>query len=218
MKFIDITLPISQEIPVWPGDPEIQISWLARIENGDEANITQINFCTHTGTHIDAPLHFIEGGDSVDLLDISVLIGNVDVIEIPENISTIDDDFLLKFGDEVSERVIFKTRNSNVLDRSDKEFNEDYVAIDASGAQWLVEHQVRLVGIDYLSIATYRDTVLPHKILLNAGVIVVENLYLKEVDPGKYRLICLPLKLVGREGAPARAILQVLDCGKEKIN
>ena len=210
MNFIDISIPINENLPVWPGDPQITLHWISQIKDGDESNVSEMEMSVHTGTHIDAPLHFIVAGKSVDQIPMSILIGEVVVVEVPKDVKLITESFLDNLTFKLPERVLFKTKNSLIWEGKNSKFVADFVAVSATGAQWLVEHGVRLVGIDYLSIAPFDDTVHTHEILLGSGIIVIENLDLSKVSPGNYRLICLPLNLDGREAAPARVVLEVL--------
>lgn len=206
MNIIDITLPISEDLPVWPGDPDIDINWLERIEKGGEVNISTLSIGAHTGTHLDMPLHFIQDGVGLDSLDLARLIGEVTVCEVPGNLDVIDRAFLETL-EAIPKRLLFKTSNSRLWRQGVKEFREDYIALDAGAARYLVDMGCDLVGIDYLSIAAFTDTREPHLRLLEAGIVVLEGLDLSKVKPGKYGLVCLPIRLAGREGAPARAIL-----------
>lgn len=210
MSYIDISLPIQENLPIWPGDPSVKLVWTSRIEMGGHANITSLTMSAHAGTHVDAPFHFINNGKTVDRLLLSTLIGKVKVVQIPENIDVITKTCLetVELGNNT--RVLFKTRNSSLWIDQKGKFNKDYVAVDASAASWLVERGVELIGIDYLSIAPFEETFDTHQILLSAGMIIIEGLDLSKVEPGDYRLICLPLKLIDRDGAPARAILETI--------
>lgn len=206
MKIIDITRGIKNGMLVWPGDEAAQISWESRIEDGAISNVSSIQIGAHVGTHIDMPLHFIEGGKTMDDLDLSKMIGKAIVVEVPSG-SKIDADFLESLNlDDVS-RILFKTTNGSFWDDSPTDFVEEYTGVEPSAADWLVAHACQLVGIDYLSIAPYDDSETAHKILLSNDVIILETLDLREVEPGEAELICLPLKLEGREAAPCRAVL-----------
>jgi arylformamidase len=162
----------------------------------------------HTGTHVDAPAHFIDNGATVEQLPMEVLIGKAIVIDIPdEHIITPEIIEAQKLPVE-TERLLFKTKNSALWANPAHEFNPEFVALSAESARWIVSRGIKLVGIDYLSIQLFKDAApLTHRILLEAGVIILEGLDLRAINPGTYQLICLPLKLAGSEGAPARAIL-----------
>ena len=207
MKIFDISLPIHPDLPVWPGDPPIELTRQESISPGFDANVSRIACGVHIGTHVDAPLHFIDGGAAIDDLDLNTLIGRVHVLDC-RGTNRITADFLERMGiTKRARRLIFKTDNSRLWKEERQTFYEDFVAVEPDAAQWLVARGVQLVGIDYLSIAPYRASVPTHQILLGAGIIVIEGLNLASVPPGRYTLYCLPLKLVDTEGAPARVIL-----------
>ena len=206
MEIIDITRGIKNGMLVWPGDEAAQIGWESRIADGEISNVSSIQIGAHVGTHIDMPLHFIEGGKTMDDLDLSKMIGKAIVVEVPQG-RQIDGEFLESLNlDEVS-RILFKTSNGCFWDDSPITFVEDYTGIEPSAAEWLAAHGCQLVGIDYLSIAPYDDAETTHKILLTNDVVILETLDLRKVEPGEAELICLPLKLEGREAAPCRAVL-----------
>jgi arylformamidase len=203
----DISLPISESLIVWPGDPGIGITQTSHVDRGDMATVSRLDLGAHIGTHVDAPAHFISGAVGVDTLDLDLLVGPALVIHALEA-DALSARVLAELGiPSGCQRVLFRTRNSDRWVQGEKEFFKDYVGITPDGAQWLVEQGVRLVGIDYLSVGPYADPAPTHHILLGAGVIAVEGLNLSGVAPGEYKLVCLPLKIVGNDGAPARAIL-----------
>lgn len=207
MRIYDISVGISPELPVWPGDPPVVLERVQSMERGDESNVSQLASGVHMGTHIDAPLHFVDGGRSVEQISLKRLIGRAYVVHL-RKAALIDADTLDRAGiPPRTKRVLFKTQNSSFWSGRERKFRKDFVAVDASGAEWLVRKGVHLVGVDYLSVAPYGDGAPTHRILLEAGVVVLEGLDLREVRQGRYTLYCLPLKLVGSEGAPARAIL-----------
>ncbi len=205
MAIFDISIGIDENLPLWPGDPELRLHWAANIEQGDLVNLTELSMGIHTGTHIDAPLHFLPNGKPIDSLSLNVFVGEAQVVAIPQDVNLITVDILQDVCEINAARILFKTKNSQLWETS--KFQQDYVALEASAAQWLVDQGVQLVGIDYLSIAPFKDPAPTHETLLNNDVVIVESLDLRLVKPGIYTLICLPLKLVGREAAPARAIL-----------
>ena len=208
MTIFDITLNISNDLPVWPGDPAISFYRVADVNNGDVCTLSRLESGSHIGTHLDAPLHFIKGGRTVDQLDLDVLIGPCVVAHVPQA-DVIDAALLdsLNLPDD-TRRVLFRTRNSQIWGSADSgTFRTDYVGVDRSGADWLVGRGVQLVGVDYMSVAPFADTITPHNSLLGAGIIIVENLNLAGVEAGNYQLICLPLKLKDGDGAPVRAVL-----------
>jgi arylformamidase len=203
----DISLPISQELPVWPGDPPVKVWQVSHLEHGDSMTLTRLEMGVHTGTHVDAPAHFIAGGMTVDALDLGILIGPVLVVHVPDAdalSAEVLDRLAIPPG---TQRLLFRTRNSDLWAQGKNQFWQDFVAVTEDGARWLVDRGVRLVGIDYLSVSPYHDPIPPHLVLLHAGVIPLEGLNLSAVAPGSYLMICLPLRIRGAEGAPARAIL-----------
>jgi len=207
MTIHDISLPISGSLIVWPGDPEVKITQTSRLDKGDTATVSRLDLGAHTGTHVDAPCHFVPGGSSVDTLDLNVLMGPALVVHVLEA-DALSMDVLERLRiPPGAERVLFRTRNSDLWARGEREFDEDFVAITEDGAHWLVENGVRLVGIDYLSVAPFGEPAPTHSVLLRAGVIAVEGLDLSGMAAGVYQLVCLPLKIAGCDGAPARAIL-----------
>ena len=207
MSIYDISLPISASLVVWPGDPPIRISQPSHLERGDVATVTRLDLSAHTGTHVDAPAHFLRGGAGVDTLDLEVLVGPAQVVHLPEA-EAITAELLASLDiPPGAERLLFRTRNSKRWVRGETAFFEGFVGINEDGARWLVERGVRLVGVDYLSVGPFANPVPTHNILLRAGVVAVEGLNLSGIEPGVYRLVCLPLRLVGGDGAPARAIL-----------
>lgn len=207
MPIYDISLTITPTLPVWPGDPTVRLTQPSHLERGDICTITRLDIGAHTGTHLDAPAHFIRGGASVETLDLNTLIGPALVVDARGwGHLTADGLEALSIPTGV-ERLLLRTDNSALWQRGETRFAEDFVAIDPSGASWLVARGVRLVGIDYLSVGPYDNGVPTHEILLGAGVIAVEGLDLSAVEPGAYQLVCLPIKLGGADGAPCRAVL-----------
>jgi arylformamidase len=208
MKVIDISVTITPGMPVWPGDEQVDLHRRTKIEEGAHANVSLIAASAHTGTHVDAPYHFIADGYTVESLPMDALVGPAQVVQIPSNVEVISAEVLQDLKLEpVIERILFKTANSKLWENEDASFNTTFVGIDESGAEWLVKRGVKLVGIDYLSIAPYKRSKPTHDVLLGANVVIVEGLDLREANAGKYTLVCLPLKLKGADGAPARAVL-----------
>ncbi len=207
MRTYDITLTVSSDMPVWPGDVPVNLERVESIESGDGANVSRISMSVHTGTHVDAPDHFLNDGQSVEQLPLDILVGRAYVLHLPDvDLITAA---VLQAADipPRTRRVLFKTRNSDIWERGETVFQTDFVGISADGAEYLVDRNVRLVGVDYLSVAPYKASRATHEILLKGGVVVVEGLDLSQVSQGRYTLHCLPLKLAGSDGAPARAIL-----------
>lgn len=208
MKIFDVTLPISPGMPVWPGDPQVVLERVSSMDAGARDNVSRLGCSVHTGTHVDAPHHFLNDHRTVDTLSLDVLTGPARVIQVPDHVGLITAGILDKaavpFG---ISRLLIKTRNSHLWERGEKEFSEGFVGVSVDGAEWLVHAGVKLVGIDYLSIAPYHQSLPTHQILLQPGIVILEGLDLSAVPPGNYDLYCLPLKLVGSDGAPARVIL-----------
>jgi len=213
MRIYDVSLPISSDLPIWPGDPELELKRIATLE-ADGANVSRLSCSAHTGTHVDAPYHFIAGGTTVEALSLDVLIGPAHVVALP-GLRLITPESLAALNLPASaRRVLFKTDNSGLWNGpAAGAFRRDFVALAPAAAQWLVDRGIRLVGVDYLSVEPYAEqepiAYTTHHILLGAGVIVIEGLNLAEVPTGVYELICLPLKLVGADGAPARVVLRL---------
>lgn len=213
MQVYDVSVPLSANTPTYPGDPGIVIKQWLRLANGDPANVSLMNFGLHSGTHVDAPAHFIEGGAKVGSLPLDSLLGEAEVIEVSHNVDVIDEKFVAANCGSGSQRILFKTRNSVFWGDTERGFHEDYVYIDPDAARWLVESGVKLVGIDYLSVEKFNSDSFPtHLALLSSGVVIVEGLDLRAVPVGQYELLCLPLKIAGGsgDGAPARVILRTL--------
>ena len=183
------------------------LRWTQRLDAGDECNNTRLECDTHVGTHVDAPLHYLEHGASVEALSLEVLVGPATVAFLPE-IKTVTASALDNLAlTSKTKRLLLRTRNSELWQTGETEFKRHYVSLTTEAAQWVADKGIRLVGVDYLSVGSFEGGVITHKILLDAGVVIVEGLNLYDVESGEYQLICLPLKLVGAEGAPARAVL-----------
>ena len=208
MKIFDISLTISPNLPVWPGDPPIELEQVESMDRGAHANVSRMRAGVHIGTHVDAPHHFLNDGRTVEQLPLDVLTGPCYVTQLPDGGEAITAEVLEGISLPADAmRILFGTSNSRLWARGEKEFHENFVAVTQDGADWLVQRGIQLVGVDYLSVAPYGDSVPTHKVLLQAGVVVVEGLDLSAVPRGFYDLYCLPLKLLGSDGAPARAIL-----------
>jgi arylformamidase len=209
MQIYDVTLTISADLPVWPGDPDIQLYRISKMEEGAHANVSQMNMGVHVGTHVDAPYHFLgNGAATVESLSLNLLTGRAYVLQIPHSEGLITAATLVKA--EIpprTRRLLFKTRNSTYWASGERQFQTGFVGLSPDAAEYVVNKGIKLVGIDYLSIAPYKQGAPTHKALLEAGVVVIEGLDLSAVRPGRYSLYCLPLKLAGSDGAPARAIL-----------
>jgi arylformamidase len=207
MTIYDISLTITPTLPVWPGDPPVRLTQPSHLERGDMCTITRLDISAHTGTHLDAPAHFIRGGAGVETLDLDVLIGPALVVDARGRGHLAAEALEALAIPSGVQRLLLRTDNSAIWQRGDTAFIEDFVAIAPTGAQWLVDHGVKLVGIDYLSVAPFDDGIPTHQILLSAGVIAVEGLDLSAIEPGEYQLVCLPIKIGGADGAPCRAVL-----------
>ena len=204
---VDISLPLRPDMPIWPGSAGLRLTRTSRLEAGDSANVSRLDCDVHVGTHVDAPRHFWEDGATVEQLPLDILIGPAVVAYLPEvNVITADDLESLKLP-AGTERLLLRTRNSELWAAGVTEFRKDYVALTADAARWVVEQDILLIGVDYLSVQRYQDGPTVHQTLLRAEVVIIEGLNLAGVESGEYELICLPLKLVGAEGAPARAVL-----------
>lgn len=209
MKIYDVTFPISAATPIYEGDPKVEITLAHSIERGDPANVSQICCGMHTATHVDAPNHFISGGRRAHELEFDKLLGNCTVIELDESVTAIEPEHVANL--ENIERVLFKTRNSQFWNEPEKGFHKDFTYISPEAAKILVEKNLKLVGIDYLSVEKFDSTdFLTHITLLKSEIVIIEGLDLREVPAGDYELICLPLKYIGGagDGAPARTILR----------
>jgi arylformamidase len=210
MPIYDVTVPVSNELPTWPSDPGVEIVDYRSFAAGDGVNVSMLNLGAHTGTHVDAPAHFIDGAAKVESLPLDALIGDALVIEVPEEIRAIDEKFVQQHY-AGTERVLFKTRNSAFWSEADPQFHTDFTYLDLPAARWLVEQGIKLVGIDYLSIEKYAsEKHETHLALLSHGVVILEGLNLTGIVAGKYELICLPLRLRSNkgDGAPARVVLR----------
>lgn len=208
MKIYDISLTIHNGMAVWPGDPQVSLERISKIEDGQTANISRLELSVHTGTHLDAPRHFIQGAKTIETLPLDILIGPVQVVELADSVELITDSVIAQAGIAPGTlRLLFKTRNSATWLKKDAPFDTGFVAVSADGAEALVRLGIRLVGIDYLSIAPYKNSVPTHQVLLKNEMIILEGVDLNGIAPGMYTLLCLPPKLAGSDGAPARTVL-----------
>ena len=206
-KIIDISRKISSNMVMWPGDDAPKISKKCSINKGDCCNLSSIEMNLHIGTHIDAPFHFIDGGKSISSLDLSYFIGNVKVFELDVE-NYIDKKDLINLDILKGDKIFFKTKNSFLPD--DSIFYKDYVYINTEAARYLVEKQIKTVGIDYFSIGGYhKENEIVHKILLSSDIFIIEGLNLKEAVVGEYGFSCLPLYIEGVDGSPARGVLYI---------
>lgn len=207
---VDISVPLREGMPGWPGQLGFHRDVDRSTDAGDRVTISTLRFGAHTGTHMDAPVHFLAGGAGTDAIDLDAGIGPAFVADLTDVEGAITADDLEGAGvPEGTDRLLAKTRNSGWS--SSRDFDEDFVAFDGSGAEWCVDRGMRFVGIDYLSIEPFGsgDRGNPaHKTFLGAGVVVCEGLDLAAVDPGEWELIALPIRVVGGDGAPARVVLR----------
>ena len=206
MKIYDVTVPLSRELVVYPGDPQVEIASRTAIGKNDaQCNLSRYSLSSHAGTHVDPPSHFIENGVTVDNLPLDLLMGRARVVEVTAPV--IDEAVLEEFDFTADARILFKTRNSYLW--SQKKFVEDYVYITPGAARVLVTEGIKVVGIDYLSVDKFgAGESGTHLTLLKAGVVIIEGLDLREIEPGNYEMCCLPLKVKGGDGAPARVVLR----------
>jgi len=208
MPIYDITVPIRSGMPVYEGDPAIEIQAWSALAKGDSANVSFLHFGAHTGTHVDAPAHFIEGTRKIDALPLEALIGAARVVRVPDDVAEIDPEFLAACDLDRVERILFHTRNSSFWSEG---FRKDFTHLSPEAAQTLVDQGVKLVGTDYLSIEKFHSGHhRTHLALLSNNVVIVEGLNLSDIAPGDYELICLPLRIAegAGDGAPARVVLR----------
>ena len=206
MKLIDVSVPLDGNLPTYPGNTPFSLEPIKRIDRGQSSNVSSLHMSAHTGTHVDAPRHFYVDGAGVEALPLEMLIGRARVIEVsgrkgigPEELSAVD------LSEDV--RVLIKTPNSRLWGQS--EFHPDYLGVTEAGAKHLVDRGVKVLGVDYLSVEEFKKPGAPaHHVLLGGGTIVIEGLNLRDVDPGVYEMLCLPLRIVGADGAPARVVLR----------
>lgn len=203
----DISVALTGDLPTWPGSPGVTTRLRNSIAAGDVANVTQLSIDVHSGTHVDAPRHFLDRGETLEELGLDPFIGPAVVLDTgpaKEISAAVLDAAMVPVG---ARRLLLRTRNSSRADLYRSPFDEDYAALTLDGAEWLASKNLCLVGIDYLSIQRYSEPPDVHRALLGAGIAILEGLRLGGVNPGAYELICLPMRLINVEGAPARAIL-----------
>ncbi|HEX8774733.1 MAG TPA: cyclase family protein [Pyrinomonadaceae bacterium] len=214
MRIYDVSVPISQSTPTYPGDPVVEIEQWSAIKHGDAANVSMLHLGAHTGTHVDAPVHFIEGAAGVSSMPLDVLMGEARVLEFSDDVRAIEADHIASHNLQGVKRLLFKTRNSAFWANTAEGFRTDFTYLTPGAARALVERGVRLVGMDYLSVEQFRsERHETHVTLLSNNVVIVEGLDLREVAAGDYELICLPLRITGGagDGAPVRAVLRSRD-------
>lgn len=206
-QWIDISLGLHDGMVHWPDNPPVQIGFVKAIDKGDVSNVSKMSMGVHSGTHMDAPLHFLQDGKSIDTMPLEASIGRARVIEIQDT-ESIKVAELEYHRIQMGERILFKTINSTRYWQTGA-FEKNFVFISQEAAEYLGKVRVQTIGVDYLSVGGYfKDGPETHYALLGAGIWIIEGLNLASVAAGEYELICLPLKLTGSEGAPARAILK----------
>ncbi len=204
----DVSVTVRTGLPVWPGNPSVDLTPVQSFPQGDEVTISKLSLGAHTGTHMDAPLHFIQAGKTIDEVPLEIGLGSARVIEI-ENQEVITVEELEKHTIGAGERLLFKTHNSARDLFAKDDFTEDYVYISTEAGEYLADKGVMLVGVDYISVGGYQKNAPEvHRALLGNGVWIVEGLGLSQISPGAYDLLCLPLKLKGLEASPVRALLR----------
>jgi arylformamidase len=207
MRYYDISLALSPETVRWVSAPPLELHERRRMHRGDPANASAVTMSAHSGTHVDAPFHFVPDGAGVDALPLDVFVGPA-VVHAVDAGRHITEEHVRSLPADGATRVLFKTRNSALLRKP--EYDPDFVAFSVEAARALVARGVKLVGLDYLSVAHADEQVPVHRAFLDHGVVLLEGVDLSEVAPGRYELICLPLKLRGLDGAPCRAVLREL--------
>jgi arylformamidase len=206
MKFIDVSVPLDANLPTYPGNTPFRLEPLKRIAEGGSSNVTALHLSAHTGTHIDAPRHFFDDGPGVESIPLDLLCGRTRVIELATRQGITAADFAgIDLADDV--RVLLKTHNSTFW--GSPTFHTEFIGLAESGARYLLDHGIKVVGVDYLSVEPFKTPGAPtHHALLGSGVVVIEGLNLRAVEAGVYEMFCLPLLAVGVDGAPARVVLR----------
>ncbi len=206
MKLIDISVPLDANLATYPGNTPFSLEAIKRLANGDSSNVSTLHMSAHAGTHVDAPRHFFDSGEGVERLPLDMLCGRTRVVEVSTRGPITGADLAeLDLRNDI--RVLIKTRNSRLWGTST--FDPTFIGVAESGARFLVDRGIKVIGVDYLSVEPFKTPGAPtHHVLLSAGTIVIEGLNLRDVEPGSYEMFCLPLAVVGADGAPARVILR----------
>ena len=206
MKLIDISVPLDANLPTYPGNVPFSLEATRRLAAGDSSNVSALHMSAHSGTHVDAPRHFFDNGAGADQLPLDLLCGRARVIEVVSRRGIAADELAaVDLTEDV--RLLIKTHNSRLW--GSPTFHEDFIGLSEAGARLLVERGVKVVGVDYLSVEEFKKPGAPaHHVLLGGGTIVIEGLNLRDVEPGLYDMVCLPLRVVGCDGAPARVVLR----------
>lgn len=206
MKLIDVTVPLDPNLATYPGNTPFSLEGIKRLAKGDSSNVSTLHLSAHAGTHVDAPRHFFDDGGGVESLPLEMLCGRTRVVELTTRKAVTVED-LAGFDLREDVRLLLKTANSRLW--GTPEFHADFIGVSEGAARFLVDRGVKVLGVDYLSVEPYKTPGAPtHHVLLGAGVIVIEGLNLRDVEPGSYEMFCLPLAVVGADGAPARVILR----------
>lgn len=206
-RLVDVSVVLAPGMATYPGNPEFEITPVKRIANGDSSNNSRLVMGTHTGTHVDAPRHFFDDRPGVDSLSLELLIGRARVIDLPHR-GGITEAHLAAAGLREDLRILLRTPNSALWNSHDG-FHTEYAYLTEGGAKFLVDQGVKVVGVDYLSVEQFHKPGAPaHHMLLGNGVIIIEGLNLSEADAGRYEMYCLPLRVAGADGAPARVVLK----------
>ena len=206
MKLIDISVPLDANLATYPGNTPFSLEAIKRLANGDSSNVSTLHMSAHAGTHVDAPRHFFDSGEGVERLPLDMLCGRTRVVEVSTRGPITGADLAeLDLRNDI--RVLIKTRNSRLWGTST--FDPTFIGVAESGARFLVDRGIKVIGVDYLSVEPFKTPGAPtHHVLLSTGTIVIEGLNLRDVEPGSYEMFCLPLAVVGADGAPARVILR----------
>jgi arylformamidase len=205
-RLLDVSVPLGPGLPAYPGNPAFELQPVKRIADGGSSNVSRVVMGTHTGTHVDAPRHFFDEGEGVDAIRMDLLIGRTRVVEISRR-GGIGEEELAAAGLREDLRVLLRTPNSALW--NGEAFHQEYTHLTEAGARYLVDQGVKVVGIDYLSVEQFKKPGAPaHRALLGGGVVIIEGLNLADADPGMYEMYCLPLRIAGADGAPARVILK----------
>lgn len=211
-RYYDISLSVHPDLPVWEGDPPVIVRSVSSIERGGIANVSRLEIGAHTGTHIDAPVHFVPGRKGIDKLVLDTLIGSAYVADLTNVEGEIHAHDLARANiPQGTVRLLCKTTNSSLWSKLPSKFDANFVGISPHGAKWLIDHGIKLVGVDYLGVERFESVgngAPTHHALLDAEMIIIEGLDLSNVQAGNYKLICLPIKIKNSDGAPCRAILE----------
>jgi arylformamidase len=208
-RLIDISVPITRGLPTWPGSTGFAVERTRSFERGDGMTVSRLDLDVHTATHVESARHYLEGGEPIETVPLDAFVGPALVIDVGDADTIGPDELNAAAVSDGTERLLLRTRNSGLL-QPDQDFHHDFVGLTLEGARWIANRGLRLVGTDYLSIQRFGDDPETHRVVMRAGIAILEGLDLSAVEPGAYRLTCLPLKLHGTEAAPARAILEPL--------